>query len=87
MKNCNTLWMYLLKNVYLNIIFACECGNTNKDDVFHNEVQGITVCTLCGIVLQTSVFYIESRTTNIVNGNYELFSTQAVQIHESMEEK
>ena len=58
-------------------LFSCECGNTNEDNLYYNEIQGMCICVQCGKVLQTSVFYKESPTTSIDYKTNKLYSTQA----------
>ena len=56
--------------------FECECGNTNEDDTYHDEIQGMLVCVQCGLVSQTSMFYKESPMKSMEDTS-ELFSAQA----------
>ena len=58
-------------------LFSCECGNTNEECCHNDELQGILVCTMCGLVLQTSMFYNESPTSTIEYETSELVSPQA----------
>ena len=58
-------------------LFSCECGNTNEQMCHNDELQGILVCMMCGLVLQTSLFYKESPTSTIECESSELFSPQA----------
>ena len=58
-------------------LFACECGNTNEEYTHTDELQGLVVCTQCGYVLQTSLFYKESPSSTIECETNELYSPQA----------
>ena len=58
-------------------VFSCECGNTDERMCHNDELQGILVCMLCGLVLQTSLFYKESPSSTIECESSELFSPQA----------
>ena len=40
-------------------LFLRECGNTNEQKVHNDDLQGILVCIMCGLVLQTSMFHKE----------------------------
>ena len=58
-------------------LFSCECGNSNKEYTYNDEVQRILVCMQCGFVLQTCLFYKESPTSTIEYDSNELYSPQA----------
>ena len=67
----------LLEDVPKHKPFQCECGNQDPNQVYEDDVEGITTCTQCGLVLQTHCFYKESPTLTLESSSvYELYSDQ-----------
>ena len=55
-------------------LFSCKCGSANEELCHNNELQGILVCMMCGLVLQTSMCCKESPMSSIECEMSELFS-------------